>query len=311
VVLDLVFDEPADRWHPVAWLGNAAGWLERAGPARGRRLRLAYGTLLVALLGGGSAVVGYGLSRALAPWPFALRPPLAATVLNLTFSLRGLATTAGQIGRQLEDGALQEARSELRALVSRPTDDLDATQAASAAIESLAENLSDSVLAPILYYAAFGLPGALAYRAINTLDAMIGYHGEYEELGKCSARCDDLANLLPARSSALLVVVAAWLGFGDGRAAWNTMWRDHTRTESPNAGWPMCAAAGALRVRLEKRGHYRLGRCFLIPAPGDVDRAIRLYYASAALGIGIAANALSLREKATRLIPSPSERGSG
>jgi adenosylcobinamide-phosphate synthase len=311
VLLDLAFDEPANPWHPVAWLGNAAGRLERAGPTDGRRLRLAYGAVLVALLGGGSAAAGYGLSRALAPWPLASRLPLAAAILKSTFSLRGLATTAGRIGRQLEDDALPEARSELRALVSRPADDLDASQAASAAIESVAENLSDSVLAPIFYYLALGLPGALAYRAVNTLDAMIGYHGDYEELGKCAALCDDLANLLPARSSALLLVAAAWLGFGDGRAAWGTMWRDHARTESPNAGWPMSAAAGALRVRLEKRGHYRLGRCFPTPTPKDIDRAIRLYYASAALGIGVAANAVSLWEKATRLVPSPFGRGSG
>jgi adenosylcobinamide-phosphate synthase len=170
--------------------------------------------------------------------------------------------------------------------VSRPVAGLDGAQLASAAIESVAENLSDSLVGPLLFYLLFDLPGALAYRAANTLDAMIGYHGEYEDLGKAAARLDDLLNLLPARLSALLLVGAAWLGCGDGRAAWGTLRRDRARTASPNAGWPMAAAAGALRVRLEKMDHYRLGSPFPDPTPRDIGRAVRLCYAAAALGVG-------------------------
>jgi adenosylcobinamide-phosphate synthase len=129
---------------------------------------------------------------------------------------------------------------------------------------------------------------------------MIGYHGDYEQLGKAAARLDDLLNVLPARLSGLLLVVAAWIGGGDGRAAWTTLGRDHARTESPNAGWPMSAAAGALRVRLEKMGHYKLGESFTSPNPRDVVRAVRLYHASAALGIALTLGTLCLFSRPAR-----------
>jgi adenosylcobinamide-phosphate synthase len=162
-------------------------------------------------------------------------------------------------------------------------------------------------LAPILYYSLFGLPAAMAYRASNTLDAMIGYHGVYEDLGKMAARLDDLLNLLPARMSACFLVGAAFMGRGDGRAALRALAKNHARTESPNAGWPMSATAGALHVRLEKMGHYRLGDRFPAPTPTDVHRAVRLYYAAAALGI----ISLFLWETVGPSIPSPVGRGSG
>jgi len=128
---------------------------------------------------------------------------------------------------------------------------------AAAAIESVAEKASDALVAPALAYAAFGLPGAAVYRGINTLDAMIGYRGAYEWLGKAAARLDDAANLIPSHLTNGLLALAA--GPGRGRAVWRIAWRDHRRTASPNAGWPMAAMAGAIGVELEKVDHYRLG----------------------------------------------------
>ena len=172
-------------------------------------------------------------------------------------------------------------------LVRYVAERLDEAQLASAAIESLAENLSDSVVAPGLFYLIGGLPGAYAYRAANTLDAMIGYHGDYEQLGKVAARVDDLLNLVPARLSALLLLGAAGFGLGNGAWAWRTLWRDHGQTASPNAGWPMSAAAGALGRRLEKIDHYILGAEFAEPGAGDVERAARLYYGAVGLALGL------------------------
>jgi adenosylcobinamide-phosphate synthase len=146
--------------------------------------------------------------------------------------------------------------------------------AASAAIESIAENLSDSLVAPLFYYVVFGVPGALAYRAINTLDAMIGYHGRYEYLGRAAAKLDDLANLIPARLTAALLFFAAGLAGASPRAALAIGLRDHARTESPNAGWPMAVMGGALGVELEKVGHYVLGRPAEDPSPEAIRRAI-------------------------------------
>jgi adenosylcobinamide-phosphate synthase len=152
----------------------------------------------------------------------------------------------------------------VKALVSRDAASLDCALLTSAAVESLAENASDSIVAPLVYYAVGGLPAALAYRAANTLDAMIGYHDEYEHLGKVAARLDDALNLLPARLTSGLLLAAGALAGGDVPTGLAATRRDHARTASPNAGWPMSTMAGLLGTRLEKPGHYLLG-CELPP----------------------------------------------
>ena len=170
-----------------------------------------------------------------------------------------------------------------RDLVSRDTSLLDAGEVASAAIESVAENLTDSLVAPLLYYLVAGLPGAWAYRVINTADAMVGYRtGRLEYLGKVAARLDDVVNLLPARLAALALVMAARVAGADGRGARAVLSRDHARTASPNAGWTMSAMAGALGVTLAKRDAYRLGDG-TSPDASDVARAVRVAGAASAL----------------------------
>jgi adenosylcobinamide-phosphate synthase len=160
----------------------------------------------------------------------------------------------------------------------------------------VSENVTDSFIGPWLAFALFGLPGAVAYRAINTLDSMIGYHGKYEYLGKASARLDDLVNLVPARLTALLLVFSSALLPGQRAAsAWRIMWRDHARTESPNAGWTMSGMAGALGVELEKVGHYRLGDRTRPLEPKDISRAIQTMYLVAGLGLSIAVGVIFLR----------------
>jgi adenosylcobinamide-phosphate synthase len=146
---------------------------------------------------------------------------------------------------------------------------------ASAAVESIAESVGDGIIGPWLAYALAGLPGAIGYRVVNTLDSMIGYHGRYEHLGWGAARLDDLVNVLPARLAALCLVLAARPG-ANPREAWRVLCADHRRTASPNAGWPMAAMAGALGIALEKPGHYRLHRGARPPATSDLARAMTL-----------------------------------
>ena len=179
-------------------------------------------------------------------------------------------------------------------LVSRDTGDLDEAGVAAAAIESVAENLSDGVIAPALAYALGGLPAAMAYRAANTLDALWGYRDEeFEQLGKAAARLDDALNLLPARVSALAIVAAAAALRRPDVDAWRAfeVWRaDRGRTASPNAGHPMAAMAGALGVRLEKRGDYVLGDGLRPPVAADIERANAVAGAGARLvGTGLLA----------------------
>jgi adenosylcobinamide-phosphate synthase len=203
------------------------------------------------------AAVGVAADR-LRPWPVAWFA-LGGGLTTSTFAIRGLGRAAFAVRDALAAGSVDDARRALRSLCSRDPRLLTEPQLAAATIESVAENASDSVIAPLFYFALFGLPGALAYRAVNTLDARIGYHGRYEYLGKASARLDDLLNVVPARATAALLLLAGWLAGADARAGLRIWRRDAGRTESPNAGHPMAAMAGLLRVQLDKPGHYRLG----------------------------------------------------
>ncbi|MCH7714232.1 MAG: cobalamin biosynthesis protein [Chloroflexi bacterium] len=182
----------------------------------------------------------------------------------------------------------------MSSLVSRDPSHLTPDQVAAATVESVSENMSDGFLGPWLAFALFGLPGAVAYRAINTLDSMIGYHGRYEYLGKAAARLDDLINLVPSRLTGLLLVAASlFLPGQNPKQAWRIMWRDHARTESPNAGWPMSAMAGSLGIQLEKvtdsgESIYRLGDQNRPLEPQDITRSVRSMYLVAGLGIVLA-----------------------
>jgi adenosylcobinamide-phosphate synthase len=232
-----------------------------------------------------AAAAGRGIQLGLVLLPAVAARGLEALALKLTLSMRGLARATGSVGETLTRGDLPEARRLLAwHLVSRPTEDLDEPAVAAAAVESVAENASDSAVAPLLCYAVAGLPGALAYRFINTADAMLGYRdGPYGSLGKAPARLDDVLNWIPARLTAGAMLLAApllGLSLGGAGRVWH---RDRAATASPNAGRPMSAAAGALGVELSKPGDYVLGSGLRAPAAGDVSRAIRLMYAGVLL----------------------------
>ena len=212
---------------------------------------------------------------------------LEAAALKSTLALRGLARAAREVAAALASGDLDAARASLgHHLVSRRTATLEAGHVASGAIESVAENLTDSFVAPLLFYLTFGLPGALAYRALNTADTMLGYRdGPLEHFGKLAARLDDLANLIPAPLAGLAIVIASG---SQWRNAWKVMARDHINTASPNAGWTMSAIAGALDVTLEKPSHYRLG-AGRRPDASDVERSLRLLSRAASITLAACA----------------------
>ena len=269
-------------------MGRTVSFLERRLP-RGRSGGLAAGAMLAAAVVGGWTAAAFfavvGLREA-HPVAYIL---VGALLLKSTFAVRMLHQAAVRVRRPLAEGDLDRARRGLPSLVSRDPSGLSAEQTAAAAVESVSENMSDSFLGPWLFFALFGLPGAVAYRAVNTLDSMVGYRGEYEFLGKASARLDDLLNLVPARLTALLLVFATLLLPGQRCSrAWKVMWRDRSRTSSPNAGWTMSAMAGALGVELEKVGHYRLGDPGRAASPADISQAIRSMYLVAALGLAAA-----------------------
>jgi adenosylcobinamide-phosphate synthase len=284
--VDLAAGEPPAAWHPVVWLGRALTWAERRVPGRS----VADGAAALTVVTGGAWATARLVAVAARQlgWPGIL---LEALALKPAFAVRRLVEAAGAVEAALRRGDLGTARARAgRDLVSRPTATLAADEVASAAIESAAENLVDSIAAPVLAYVTGGLPGAWAYRAVNTADAMWGYRDlRYERFGKAAARLDDLVNLVPARLGALALAGGAALAGEDAMGAARVAWAQHGRTASPNAGWPMAAMAGALGVALAKRGAYRLGDAPLPSSPDAIRRARRVLGAAAALSILVAA----------------------
>lgn len=259
IAIDLALGELPRVIHPVVGMGKVASFLAKGGTGYPPIAQLLYGLGIVVVTVGVFVAPAYFMLFYLKGLSFAAYVIVGAVLLKTTFSLRELRQAALRVKRLLLEDKLAEARSSLKSLVSRDTTDLDKSQLVSATVESVAENSCDSFVAPLFYFLLFGVPGAIAYRIINTFDAMIGYHGRWEYLGKFAARLDDVANFIPARITALIIVLAAWICKKNTGQAWHIMLRDHKKTQSPNAGWTMSAIAGALGVQLEKAGHYKLG----------------------------------------------------
>jgi adenosylcobinamide-phosphate synthase len=294
LVLALAFDallgDPKRLWervpHPVAAMGRAIAWLERRwldsqAPAADQARRGRAASMLVI---GASALV------ALAVQELCIRLPLGWLLLNLAMSTlvaaRGLYEHVAAVAAGLEHG-LEHGRRAVAHVVGRDPASLDAHGVARAAIESAAENFADGVIAPLFWGVLFGLPGMAAYKAVNTLDSMIGHRSpRYLHFGRFAARLDDVANWLPARLSAFFILVAALCLPGATPAAgWQALWRDAARHRSPNAGWPEAAIAGALGLRLAGPRRYAgeavddawMGTGRAAATATDIHRALRVF----------------------------------
>ncbi|MEA2625011.1 MAG: adenosylcobinamide-phosphate synthase [Candidatus Binatota bacterium] len=294
VALDLLVGDP--RWlpHPVRGIGL---WI-----AAGERI-LWTGRRIPDLVGGAflaisTVVAAAGIAAATLEIAAAAGPLVAATAALLiawtTLAIRGLADTALAIASALDDHDLERARRLLPSLVGRDPEALGEDAAIRATIESVAENASDAVIAPLFYLVLLGPAGAVAYKAINTLDSMIGHQDErYRYFGRFAARLDDAANLLPARLTAILLAAAAGLCRGSGRAALRTTIEDGRKHASPNAGFPEAAMAGALGLRLGGPATYAgevedrpfWGSSDRVATAADIRDAVLLMRVVSALGL--------------------------
>jgi len=276
LAIDLTLGEPPNAVHPVVWMGNLIALFMKAPvyPNRSRAFQFVYGCIVALFTAALFGLGAYFLLAFLKGINVIAYVLVGAVLLKTSFSVKALRGAALKVKHLLVASKLPEARSAVRALVGRATADLDEKQIVSATVESVAENSCDSFVAPLFYFLFLGVPGALAYRAINTLDNSIGFRGKYEYLGKFAARLDDVANFIPARISAFIFVLAALVCRKDAAGAWRTMFRDHGKTASPNGGWTMGAMAGALGVSLEKPGHYRLGDSVNSLLPATVDGSL-------------------------------------
>jgi adenosylcobinamide-phosphate synthase len=286
------------RWHPVAGFGRMATALER----RAYRNDRAAGVVHTAALVAGAVAVGVAADRATRGRP-AARTLTTAVATWAVLGGRSLRREAAAVGGLLDAHDLPGARRRITHLVGRDPNGLDEAGIARACVESVAENTSDAVVGPLVWGAVAGIPGLLGYRAVNTLDAMIGHRSaRYERFGWAAARLDDVANLAPARLAAALAAVAAPLVGGSPATAVRAVRRDGGRHPSPNAGPVEAAFAGALGRTLggvnvyggtvEDRGTLGHGP---VPGPADIGRAVRL---SAAVG----ATAAALAVRVARLV---------
>ncbi len=264
--IDALFGEPPNALHPVAWLGRLLGPVGR---------RLSGGSPWLAFWGGAAAWTLIAVSLATlahAAQRLLLVGPAGAVVLALllkpTFAWRMLRDEVQGVERALTL-SVEAGRERIARLASRDVSRMEAFEIRETAIETLAENLNDSVVAPLFWFAVAGLPGAVVYRFANTADAMWGYRGRFEWAGKWAARADDVLSWAPARLTALLLRPSL-------RAAdWRALHVEARRTPSPNGGWPMGAIALRLGVRLRKPGVYALNAAARSPDAADTARAIR------------------------------------
>jgi adenosylcobinamide-phosphate synthase len=312
-VLDLLFGDP--RWfpHPV----RGIGWLiQRLEPALRRfaktpKCEKAAGIFLVILVVLPVYVSVHLLITSAFLLSYVLGVTLSILIAYTTLAARGLADAASSVLARLDAGDLAGARQELSLIVGRDTADLDEQEIARAVIETVAENASDGVVAPLFYLALGGPALALAYKAVNTLDSMAGYKNEkYLNFGWAAARLDDIANYVPARITAVLICLSSDIlrrlkpaGIHSPRkGAWRTMLRDGGNHPSPNSGWPEAAMAGALGVRLGGLSSYCgkismkliIGAGLELPGKKNIALSIRLLYcstlpaaAAAALGAAV------------------------
>jgi adenosylcobinamide-phosphate synthase len=285
LAFDAALGEPPEALHPVVWMGRGVGLLVPEDAPGAGAPSLLRGAAVAACGGVLAAACGVVTARAAGRAGGPAGAALEAAALSSLLALRTLVDAAERVGAALEAGDKAAARSHLAWLVGRGLEDLDTTLLASAAVESLAENLSDSVIAPLLYARLGGLPGAALHRFANTADACVGYRDRFRLGGRAAARLDDLLGLVPARLTAWLIAACAPAAGGSAGAALRCWWRDRGATASPNAGHPMAAMAGALGVRLEKRAHHVLNAGGRPCGPGDVARAVVTVRAATLAGL--------------------------
>ena len=294
-LMDCVIGDPRSKFHPVVLIGKLIAGLETwlYCPEDSDKRKFWRGLFLMLLVlvicYGATAGIVYGVRRLGLPY---LSWGVEALLLSFTISPRNLAEAGREIQRYLAAGDIEEARFKVGWIVGRDTDKLTVPEIIRATVETIAENIVDGVISPLFFFFLGGVPLAVAYRAANTMDSMIGYKNEkYLFFGRAAARTDDAWNYIPARITGLLLVLAAWLLKYDWREAWRMMRRDAAKHPRPNGGFTEATVAGALGIRLGGLNYYfgrpsfrtYMGEPRQELSPRHISGAIRLMYAATIL----------------------------
>ena len=299
-LVDTIIGDPNSRWHPVVLMGKFIGILEKRfyqkEDSDGKKFTLGAMLVLITLLVSYEAAAAVMMLSYRIPWSLG-SAVVGGVLLSFTISPRSLARAGKGIYTLLILGELEEARRKVGWIVGRDTENLDDSEIARAAVETIAENTVDGIIAPLFFFIIGGVPLAVLYRAANTMDSMIGYKNDkYLYFGRAAAKLDDALNYIPARITGILFIFAAWvLGF-DYKNAYRVMLRDAEKHPSPNGGYAEATVAGALHVRLGGvnsyfgKKHFRayMGDVIEMIAPKHIMESIRMMYTVTVMFILIA-----------------------
>ena len=293
ILIDLIFGDPKNRYHPTAWIGILIAKFTPLAKHHNPIFEKINGILIIIIISGIviSLLSGLNIGISLISIDYIsliVSVLIGALLLKTTIAIRGMEKHATSVLESLESNNLDLARNYLSMIVKRNTTNLDKNHVLSGVLESISENTVDGITGPMFYYAFFGLWGAFVYRIINTADSMIGYKNDFfKNLGWFTAISDTILNYIPSRLTGLIMIVSAAILQNNWRNSYKVMMRDGNTTESPNAGYPMAALAGALETKFEKINHYKLGDGEITLTKYHVYSAIKIMKLTSILFFGL------------------------
>ena len=293
ILLDLLFGDPKNRFHPTAWIGNLIGNITTRMKNENYNLEKFGGIFIVLIPVCISIVVLLGLDFSIdlisvESLSILISIISGVVLFKMTIAIKGMEKHALAVLDSIQKNDLTQARTNLSMIVKRNTKNLDKNHILSGTLESLSENIVDGITGPMFYFAIFGLPGAFVYRIVNTVDSMVGYKTQmFKNLGWFGANCDNVLNYIPSRLTGLTIVLGSMLLGHDWKNCYEIFKRDGKKTDSPNAGYPMAAFAGALGTKFEKLEHYSLGTGEYEITSKKVKDAISLMKVTSLLFFGI------------------------
>ena len=293
LALDLIIGDPKNKFHPTAWMGSLIARLTPYAKSSSKNLEK-LGGIFIILVSSGIVVsliilLDIGINLITLDYLSIITSVIVGGILlKTTIAIKGMEKHALAVSKSIEQDDIFSARNNLSMIVKRNTKNLDKNHVISGVLESISENTVDGVTGPLFYFAIFGLPGAFVYRVINTADSMIGYKTNiFNSVGWFGANCDKILNYIPSRLTGFLMIISAMILGHDWKKSYEIMIRDGNKTESPNAGYPMAATAGALGVKFEKIDHYSLGDGSISFTKDHIKSAISIMKVTSIMFCGI------------------------
>ena len=293
LLLDFKFGDPKNKYHPTAWIGTFLAKLTPITKNENSTVEKFGGVCIVVITLGLVISLLFIMNIAISLITIDYVSLITSVIiggllLKSTIAIHGMEKHAKSVLESIDEKNLDMARNNLSMIVKRNTKNLDKNHIISGVLESISENTVDGITGPMFYYALFGLPGAFVYRVINTADSMIGYKTDiFKNVGWFAATCDSILNYIPSRLTGLVMIISAAILQNNWKESYKIMIRDGKKTESPNAGYPMAALAGALETKFEKINHYKLGDGETMLTKEHVYSAISIMKLTSILFFGI------------------------